>query len=84
MFALWDRLRGKKTYLLSAICMAIVLLRTWSQHLEGTPIDWNQVMQQLVACLATMALRHGVAQNHNGNGQSDTWQPVSPGSGNRR
>jgi hypothetical protein len=61
MLDIWNLLRGKKTYLLSLTCIGSVLLKALSDHAEGQTIDWSMVVQHVLACLATMALRHGIA-----------------------
>jgi len=66
LFDLWNWLKGKKTYLLSLICMAMVLLRSASDSLNGTEVDWENVLHQMLTCLITMALRHAVAGTGNG------------------
>jgi hypothetical protein len=66
LFDLWNWLKGKKTYFLAMICMAMVLLRAISEALSGTAVDWENVMHQMLTCLITMALRHAVAGNGNG------------------
>jgi hypothetical protein len=57
MRSFWNRLKGKKTYLLCAICVLTVLLHAAGEELEGRPVDWVQVGHQVMACLITMALR---------------------------
>jgi hypothetical protein len=66
LFDLWNWLKGKKTYLLALLCMLMVLLKACSDSLNGVTVDWEQVMHQMLTCLMTMALRHGLA---NGNGK---------------
>ena len=61
MLELWELLKGKKTYLLSLSCIGTVLLKAMAEYAQGMPIDWGMVGQHLFACLATMALRHGIA-----------------------
>jgi len=61
MLELWNLLRGKKTYLVSLSCIGTVLLKALADHGQGTAIDWNMMVQHILACLATMALRHGIA-----------------------
>jgi hypothetical protein len=66
IFDLWTWLKGKKTYLLAMICMAMVLLKATSESLNGITVDWEIVLHQMLACLITMALRHAVGTNGNG------------------
>jgi hypothetical protein len=61
MLELWNLLRGKKTYVVSLTCIATVLLKALGDHAQGSVIDWNMMVQHILACLATMALRHGIA-----------------------
>jgi hypothetical protein len=65
MLSLWNLFQGKKTYLLSAICIAIVLLHALEELVQDQPVDWVQVGHQVMACLITMALRHDIAQPAN-------------------
>ena len=65
MNVIWERLKGKKTYVLCLICIATVLLHALADGLDGVPVDWRQVLHNLLSCLALMALRHGIANgNH--------------------
>jgi hypothetical protein len=61
MLELWNVLKGKKTYLLSASCIGILLLKALGDYAKGEPIDMSALVQQILMCLATMALRHGIA-----------------------
>jgi hypothetical protein len=61
MLELWELLKGKKTYLLSLTCIGTVLLKAVADYAGGTAIDWGMLGQHIFACLATMALRHGIA-----------------------
>ena len=62
MHSLWNWLGGKKTYLLGLIGIAVVVLKASGDALEGSAVDWGSVVQQVVAALTAMALRHGIAR----------------------
>jgi hypothetical protein len=63
---LWNRLRGRKTYLLAMTCLAGVLLRAGADSLQGSAVDWERVLQEVFACLMAMSLRHAVGHDRNG------------------
>ena len=61
MITLWNILKGKKTYLVALCCMGAILLKAVADQTEGHAVDWSDVLKQLMACVMTMTLRHGMA-----------------------
>ena len=58
---MWEWLQGKKTYILAIAGILLVLLSTLVQALNGEPIDWQVVGEQIVGLLLAMTVRNAIA-----------------------